>query len=494
MIGFMKRYTFFTDNVNRWLIGILLVVCIYAIFLINLQVGWIYGLVASFFPILLFFVFWILKKPYWSYALLFIVNYIISGVTRYIPIQGGIVMDVLIVLTFISLIIKSTYESVQWKRCLNSLLLLALIWLIYCVLELFNPEVVSRVAWVATARSVAIYFFVVAVLTPIIFYKFKDLKKVLFAWSLLTLLAVLKALGQKVLGFDPAENYWLYVSGGATTHIIYSGTRFFSFFTDAANFGSGMGMSMIVFTIVAYHQNKKWAKIYFLIVALAAGYGLLISGTRSALAVPFAGLAMYILISKNNKAITGGLIVLIGAFIFLNFTYIGQGNQYIRRMRSAFNSEDASFQVRLSNQAKIKTYMADKPFGVGIGLGGGKAKRYAPNAFMSQIPTDSWFVMIWVETGIVGLLIHLSIQLFIVVYGAYICMFKIKNKELKGITSALIAGIFGMLVSSYGNEIFTQLPNGIVICMCQAFIFIALKYDKELENIDQTKSNYELPA
>lgn len=487
----MKRNILFMDNINLWGLFILLAFGIYVIFQVSLNIGWIYGIITSLIPIFLFSILWLLNKPYWMYALIFILNYIIAGITRYIPVQGGIVMDILFIFAITTLLIRSIYKKVQWKRCLNGLTLLAFIWLLYCVLELFNPESVSSVAWITSVRSIAVYFFVVAVLTPIIFYKFKDLQRVLFVWSILTIFAVLKAVGQKYIGFDQAEQYWLFVSGGASTHMIYSGIRYFSFFTDAANFGSGMGMSMVVFSIAAFYQNKKWLKIYFLIVALVAGYGLLLSGTRSSLAVPFAGLAMFILISKNNKSITGGLILLIGALIFLNYTYIGQGNQYIRRMRSAFNTEDASFQVRLSNQIKMKTYMADKPFGVGIGLGGGKAKRYAPDAFMSQIPTDSWFVMIWVETGIVGLLLHLSIQLFIIIYGAYICMLRIKNKTLKGITSALVAGVFGMFVSAYGNEIFVQFPNGILICMSQAFIFIALKYDKELENIDKTNDDHE---
>lgn len=65
-------------------------------------------------------------------------------------------------------------------------------------------------------------------------------------WAILTLTAVIKAIWQKYVGFDSAEKYWLYVLGGSTTHIIYSGIRYFSFFSDAANFGAGMGFSMVV--------------------------------------------------------------------------------------------------------------------------------------------------------------------------------------------------------------------------------------------------------
>ena len=45
---------------------------------------------------------------------------------------------------------------------------------------------------------------------------------------------------QKYIGFDSFETKWLN-EGGATTHIIWSGVRYFSFFTDASNMGANMG-------------------------------------------------------------------------------------------------------------------------------------------------------------------------------------------------------------------------------------------------------------
>ena len=51
--------------------------------------------------------------------------------------------------------------------------------------------------------------------------------------------------------------------------------------------------------------------------------------------------------------------------------------------------------------------MASRPFGGGIGHGGVKAQKYLPNAYLSQVPTDSGYVLIWVEQGIVGLILYL---------------------------------------------------------------------------------------
>ena len=324
-----------------------------------------------------------------------------------------------------------------------------------------------------------------------IFYRYKDLKRILFIWSVLTLLAVLKSWIQRNIGFDQAEQYWLFVERGHTTHIIRTGVRYFSFFSDAANFGSSMGLSMVVFGIASLYYKNRWIRLYYIAVAAAACYGMMISGTRSALAVPFAGFTLFIILSKQIKMIAAGAIMLAGVFIFLNYTHIGHSNALIRRARSAFDLNDASFQVRLKNQELMRAYMKDKPFGVGIGLGGGKAKTYAPNAYLSQIPTDSWFVMIWVETGIVGLIVHLGVLFYILGYGCYQVMFRLRDKQLRGLTAGLTAGVFGIAVCSYSNEIFGQFPTGIIMYMSQAFIFLAPRFDRELAEAREKRIEHE---
>ena len=202
--------------------------------------------------------------------------------------------------------------------------------------------------------------------------------------------------------------------------------------------------------------------------------------TRSALAVPFVGYTAFIMMSRNIKVIVLGVLLVIAAFVFLKFTSIGQGNALVRRARSAFNSEDPSFKVRLENQAKLREIMADKPFGAGLGHGGGKAKTFTPTAPLSQIPTDSWFVMIWVETGVVGILLHIGILLYILARGAYLVVFKLRNTQLRGFTAALTAGISGIVVMAYANEILGQIPTGAILYMSMGFIFLAPRFDREL--------------
>ncbi|MGL4780998.1 MAG: O-antigen ligase family protein, partial [Bacteroidales bacterium] len=297
---------------------------------------------------------------------------------------------------------------------------------------------------------------------------------------------------QKFIGFDSAETRWLYVDGFARTHILQTTIRYFSFFTDAANFGAAMGYSMFFFSIIAFVRNSLPERLYYLFVALMAGYGMMISGTRTAMVVPFVALFVYILLRKDFKKIIYMSLLLAGALIFFKYTTILNGNPEIRRMRSAFHPEnDPSYLVRLANQQKMKVYMADRYFGVGIGLGGGKAKRYAPDAYMSQIATDSWFVMIWVETGIVGLLLHILTLLMILAGGAYILLFKIRDDDLRTYLIAFYAGLTGMIAASYANEIFGQLPNGFTIFTGMAFVYLGPFYDRELSEAKNNTLNHE---
>ena len=114
----------------------------------------------------------------------------------------------------------------------------------------------------------------------------------------------------------------------------------------------------------------------------------------------------------------------------LIFTNIGQGNQQIRRMRSAFDKKDASSNVRDINKAAIAKYMDEAPWGIGIGM---LTKDIpANNKFnrLSRIPPDSEYVYIWVRTGIVGVTVFTCCMVLILIGGCLIVLFRLKSPSL----------------------------------------------------------------
>ena len=218
-------------------------------------------------------------------------------------------------------------------------------------------------------------------------------------------------------------------------------------------------------------------------VSLLAFYGMIISGTRGAISVPLAGFMIFFILRRNVKVLSIGVAILGMVFVFFKFTTIGQGNDQIRRMRTAFDPNDASLQVRLDNQRILKRYLASRPFGGGIGHGGVKAQKYLPNAFLSQIATDSWYVLVWVEMGIIGLLLHLFILFYTLIRGTWLVMFRIKDPKLKIKISALIAGLAGVMVASYGNAVLGAMPTGMLIYTSMAIILNAKALDKKEETM-----------
>lgn len=440
-----------------------------------------------FLPFFAILVLTLLKYPWIVLLLIYLVNYFIMGITRYIPIDGvSVIIDILFVLAGILILINSAlYRTIDWKKAINILTVTECIWASYCILEIINPTA-SLEGWMLS-RHLILNGLIVTIITSLLCTKYKIVKIILFTLSILTLLAILKTFIQKLYGFDAYETIWLN-EGGAKTHIIWSGIRYFSFFTDASNMGSNMGAAGIIFGISSFYMRSNKVRAYFFLISILALYAMFLSGTRGAMIVPLGGLAIFTIVSKQTRSIISGATLLLFTFFFFAFTTIGHGNATIRRMRSAFTpTEDASFNVRKNNQDRLYEYLKHRPFGEGLGLSGDGLGTKVSNRFTTSIPTDSWYVKIWVETGVVGLVLYLGMIFSAIVRGAWIIMFQIKNKELKGILSGLLCGIFGMFLSAYGNSFWGQFPTMIISFTGLSIILNGKYFDKEIE-YKQTKN------
>ena len=433
------------------------------------------GLVVSIIPLVIFIVILSLYSPFFTYVLLFIANYYLIGLSRYLPgLKPGITFDILLLFVFGTLIFQILIrKKIYWRRAFNFGTGLSLIWALYCILEIFNPWSLSLTAWTTLIRGIALYMIIIIAYTSIMVTDFKKVKIVLFIWSILTLTAVLNTLTQKFIGFNYAEQRWLN-EGGSVTHIIGYGIRYFSFFSDAGNFGSSMGHSAVIFTGLAIYYKDIRYKIYYLVVALAAGYVLLLSGTRGAQAVPAVGFFMIAMLSKNIRVFISTFIVLIFAIVFLGYTTIGNSYQVIRRARTVFDRNDASYLVRVENQKILRNALKDKPFGIGLG------HKTQDNGYLADIATDSWYVLLFVETGIIGVVINVLIYVIILGYGMWLVFFGLKNRNLSNIIGVIISGVLGIMATSLGNEVLGQFPTGMLTYMSLAIIIMSPYYDKQL--------------
>ncbi len=405
-------------------------------------------------------------------------GFLVNGLSRYIHnLPFGLGIDGLLVITYVAIFFYSFRNKIDWSAAANELTFLAAVWFFMSLIQLINPEAHSKIAWLYAVRGVSLYFLLLIPLVMVLLNSRKDLKIFLYIWGIFTVLATIKGFIQLNIGLDPFEQAWLN-EGAAKTHIIWGKLRVFSFFSDAGQFGAAQAHAGIVGTILLINAKNVKDRLFFGLMTVAGYYGLFISGTRGAIAIPFAGFFLYLVLTRNIKIITLGIIMGIGVFVFFKFTTIGSNVYAIHRMRTAFDPNDPSLQVRLKNQRILRNYLRTRPLGGGIGSVGYWGQRFSPHTFLAEMPTDSWYVKIWAEQGIIGLSVYILILSYILGRGSYISMFKVKNHWVKVRLFALASGIMGIMVASYGNPILGQLPTATVLYPSMAFLFMAKKLDK----------------
>ena len=440
--------------------------------------GIVFGILGIILPIVITFVLTIMVNPHIGFFTLYLQAFVILGISRYLPAQWGLTVDGVLFLMYGSIFFKSFHKDIPWSNAKNDLTLVAFIWYGYLFLQLGNPEAASRAAWFYAMRGLGLYMLLIIPLMFIIFYKESHLKGFFIIWGIMSFLGTLKGAQQLILGPDPYEQAWL-DAGADVTHILFGKLRVFSFYSDAGQFGAAQAHAGVVFGILALAQNRSFLlKVFFIVVSLGGIYGMFISGTRGAIAVPVMGGALYFVLKKNIYVMVAGAIMGVLFIGFFKFTTIGNNIDQIRRMRTAFDPEDKSLQVRLENQRKLKRYLATRPLGGGIGSSGNWGRRFSPNTFLANTPTDSWYVMIWAELGVVGLILHLGVLFYVLGKGCYLAMFKIRDDWIRGATTAMACGMLGIMVASYGNGVLGQFPTGVMIYTSMAFMFLSPKMDE----------------
>ena len=314
----------------------------------------------------------------------------------------------------------------------------------------------------------------------------ENLLRYLMIWGVLLLFSAYWTWKQINIGFTNIENAWFWTHA-ARTHVLYGGTliRYFSTFSDAANYGCNAAAAAAAFIIFTITTKFNKLRIFYLIVSVFVIWGMFQSGTRTAIFCLGAGLMVYVFLSKSVKiAVPFSIAFIFFAFILV-FTNIGQGNQQIRRMRSAFDKSDASANVRDINKAAIKKYIQDAPWGIGIGINQQDVPANNKYRRLSMIPPDSEYVYIWVRTGPIGITIFVITTLIMLGGACWTVLFKLKNKALIGIGGGLCGAFVAIQLGGYANQILMQFPNCLIYYGGLSIVYI-LPYIEpawiELEN------------
>lgn len=453
-------------------------------------------------PLLVLFVYAAFKWRMFVFWLLIVVNWFIQfkNIQWHMPLS---LPDELLELTLISIAIVDARKIPHFERINNTMLYSILIWCVLCIIEIFNDTCglgINFNAWFTGARLMAFHLVWILLVFSLYITSPSILMKYLRIWACLSLFSAFWTWKEINIGLTESEKSWLF-SSGYMTHILYGGSliRYWSTFSDAATYGCNAAASATAFIVFAITSKIKFEKFFFGLTAIAVIWGMFQSGTRTGMYCMIAGFFIFLVLSKSVKILIPS--ALIGAFflIILIFTNIGNSNQQIYRMRSAFNKNDASANVRDVNKASIAKYLKDAPWGIGIGMYSEDIPAWNKYKIVSQIPPDSEYVFIWVRTGSIGITVFTFCMILILLGGCYVVLFKLKNASLIGIGGGLCSAYVAIQLGGYANQILYQYPNGLTFFGGMAIVYILpyiesewIKYEEKRLELQQERKRLKL--
>ena len=426
-------------------------------------------------PLVILFIYVAFKWKMGVFCALIIVNWFIMNRNLTIPFPASLA-DESLELLLIAIAIIDVRNTPQFGRAWNLMLLAIMVWCGLCLIEILNDTCglgININAWFTGFRLMALHLVWIILVFSFYISDPKSLTLYLRLWAVLSLFSAFYTWKMINIGLTDTENAWLH-SPSNHTHLLNAGTliRYWSTFNDAATYGCNASASAVAFLIFGITSKIKFDRIFFLLTSAIVIWGMFQSGTRTAIVTLIAGFVVYLFLARSVKILVPGAIIG-GFFLFiLIFTNIGNGNQQIRRMRSAFNKTDASANTRDINKAAIAKYMKEAPWGIGIGMLSKDIPANNKYNRLSNIPPDSEYVYIWVRTGSIGVTVFTCCMVMVLLGGCIIVLFRLKNPSLIGIGGGLCAAFVSIQLGGYANQILYMYPNGLTFFGGMAIVYI----------------------
>lgn len=428
-------------------------------------------------PFLVFAVYCAFKWKMLTFWILIFVNYFIQmkDITEHLPLPMSLPNEMLQIV-LLAIAIVDARVNPHFEKCANLMFFALMIWCGFCTIELLNDTCnlgINIGSWYTGARLMAFQLLYIFLVFSIYISTPENLLRYIKIWGILALFSVYWVWRQKNYGFTDIENAWLW-NRGYTTHVINGGSliRYFSTFSDAANYGCNAAATAAAFIIFGITAKFNKLRFFYLLVSVLVIWGMFQSGTRTAIFCLAAGLMVYVVLSKSVKiAVPFAIAFTIFAFILV-FTNIGDGNQQIRRMRSAFNKDDASMGVREMNQEVMKKYIQDAPWGIGIGMDMSSIPANNKYRKLVTIPPDSEYVFIWLRTGPIGITIFIITMLIMLGGACWTVLFKLRNRSLIGIGGGLCCAFVSIQLGGYANQVLMQFPNCLIFYGGLSIVYI----------------------
>jgi hypothetical protein len=416
-------------------------------------------------------------------GLMLFVAFALPFALKFTAVPLGTLLDLLILLSSVGILLRQIKER-DWAFAKFPLSYLILIWLYYNVMQVFNPEAQSKLAWLFTVRSVAIQqvvFFIGA-------YAFKHNRT--GAMLLLKLIigscfvSAVYGLKQHYWGFSAMETTWMMADEERyQLYFQWGMLRIPSFCYDPTTFGILMACFGVFCGVLMVGTTNNMQKSVLAVMFVCSFWAMAFTGTRTAFGlVPIGAIFFAGLILSKRVILIGGVLAIFGTGFILKSTSSG----VIYRIQSAFKpSKDDSMNLRLENQKKIQPYIQSHPIGGGLGSCGVWGKRFNPTSELAKFPHDSSFVRMGVELGWIGLLLYTLFHYFVLRTGLYYFI-RCRDPFIKSLYAGITTWCFMLAVACYFQEAILQLPMNLIYNVFLAMLVTLKNFDPAFQKPDLT--------
>ena len=393
----------------------------------------------------------------------------------YDAIPFGAMVELFVYITVIGIFFtKYRHRKDSWKALNHPFTYFIAVYLLYFLVQAFNPNMHSISGWLFGLRKaiahVLVYFIMIFA-----FDEKKFFKNFINLFLVLSFLAGAYGCIQEWFGFSSFERAYVFSSEHRLGLIYINGHfRKFSLLADPTSYGVLMALASAFCIIQMIGPNSRRAKILygFFIIFMLLGMGY--SGTRTAYAILPASMVLFFLMNINNRNTLIGSVIIGLGMVFIVFGPI-QGNSTINRVRSTFESDDASLNVRDENRAMIQPYIYEHIWiGGGLMTSGAMGDTYNPKHELAGFPPDSAYLRLAIESGIIGLL-FICLFYFTILRVAIVKFYRTKDERIKYYYLGFAALFYAMTIAEYAQEVAGQMPTSLLF---YAFLGIMVKLDK----------------
>lgn len=388
-----------------------------------------------------------------------------SALSRFLfrdQIPVGTVTDILVFTTFLGLFflkqnLKKTVTGFFKKRPV----ILYTVIIVYLTFELFNPLGHSFGGWIQVMRKVFESFLIVFIAYNVLdnVSKIRSFIKVLFFLALVT---GVYGCFQQWHGLLQTEFNWVNSDPLRYNLIaIWGEYRKFSLLGGPTEFGIVMAACSLFFMLTGLNEKQTFTKVLYIAGSILMLLGMSYSGTRTANAMLAGGLALFILLTINQKSSKIFAFIAVLAFLFVLYAPI-YSSATLLRFRSTFSAtKDASYNVREINRKRVQPFIWSHPFGSGLSTTGEMGQKYNPGNPNAGFPPDSSYLNKALESGTVGLMLTLLLYFFLLEYVVR-GYFLAKNKEYKTFFAAAAAFFFSYFLGEMTQEAVGVFSNMVI--------------------------------